>query len=242
MQFLIPTRNNPVALAGLLSSILHARFDATAFFEDKDTLILMDGSNEPVITDPHLSRLLPMFHLQYRHFISPHVNAQRLEGLRQCSAEEGPVLILDDDLVMLRDPTPAFALCSRDKCVLFGTVVDALNDRRYPDYERVSGSPSIHAFYNDPGKHLCARVHAKPGCMMFPDASAAYARLSNLHLQHPKCPAVADDAWAQMMSGPTPWIHSALMFLHVGNRAQWWSQGSIKHTAVEAVLKANDAK
>lgn len=242
MQILIPTRNNPVALAGLLSSIMHARFNATMFFENMDTLILMDGSNEPVITDPHLSRLLPLFHLRYRHFISPNVNEQRLEGLRHCNASEGPVLILDDDLVMLRDPTAALDLCSKEKCVLFGTVVDALNDRRYPDYQRVSGSPSIHGFYTRPGKHPCSSIHAKPGCMMFPDASKAYARLSNLHAQLPQAPAVADDAWAQMMCGDAPLIHSALMFLHVGNRAQWWNQGNIKHVAVKAAVKANSDK
>ncbi len=235
MQFLVPTRNNQEALAGLLSSILCARFTETAFLEQKDTLVLMDGSNDPVITSPHLARLLPSFDLRYKHFLEPHVNVQRLEGLSMCASDD-PVLILDDDLIMLKDPAPAVEHYLQTGEALYGTVVDALNDRRYPDYKRTTQGVSIHSFYSGSGVYPCDIAHAKPGCMLCNHARA-FEVLQTLHQSYPSDPAVADDAWAQILAGRKPQIHSSLMFLHIGNKAQWWNQGGIKHAAVASAVK-----
>lgn len=244
MNILVPTRNNPSALAGLLSSILSAT--AARVREGwMPSLYLMDGSNDPAITDPHVSRLLTRFHLFYQHFLEPQVNVQRLAGLRIIAekASHDEVLLIDDDHILLTDPSLVFDDLRATPTIqaFFGVCPDIINDKGYRDFALATNEGGHHSFARgkqDPKPKLCRELSefsANPG-FMITRAAFALGALAGLHASFSGCPAVADDAWAKMLADP-PYLHTGLQALHVGNKNRWWNQWGIKHTAVTLAVK-----
>lgn len=240
MNIIVPTRNNHCGLSSLLGSIL-----AQGCHHDKPDLYLMDGSDEPVITSPHLARLLTRFNLHYRHFLSPNVNVQRIHGITDFAASNGgslPFLLVDDDHILVTNPQAAFGCYGNSKAkALFGICVDVLNDKGYPDYAYVSPDVRHHSFS---GSYAIQAVECKelqefsanPG-LLITSADAALTPLTRLNVLHGECPAVVDDAWAKGLADP-PMLHTALQAIHVGNNNKWWKGNAIKHKAVKLALEA----
>jgi hypothetical protein len=234
MQVLIPTRNNHAGLSGCLSSLLSVRFQGTGEGRVKDHLILIDSSDSPVICDKHLSRLLTEFCLVYIH-TEPHVNRQRLRGLAECSMKQ-PVLVLDDDIVLLDTPEAVFKECIHTGDTFFGVLADGFNDKHYPDYSRYSKTPSIHSFSGPCNVPFpCLPEHSSPGFMVTMPERAAEV-LGALNAAYETQPAIADDAWARVLAGKNPTVHPRLKGLHVGNSSNWWAGNRYKHAAVKAAV------
>lgn len=252
MHILIPTRNNPVALAGLLSSLLTlTRSDMTALDGCKLRLTLVDGSNDPAISDPHLSRLLTRFNLNYMHFLDPHVNKQRIAGLRAIAAldhfQDDTVLVVDDDHILLTDPRPVAEAFAREKDAnaYFGICPDIINDKGYPDFALVTPDGGHHSLgrrwvNEEPMAWVSSDLghySANPGFLMT-RARLALPMLEKMHAAFRDTPAVADDGWAKLLCGTRPMLHNGLQALHVGNKNRWWNQWGIKHTAVSLAVRS----
>lgn len=235
-SYIVPTRNNHCGLSSLLGSIL-----AHTTVIEKPTLFLMDGSNEPVLANNHLARLLTRFNLHYQHFLEPQVNRQRIAGISDFYCKYGgsdPFVLVDDDHVLVANPEKAVSDFAADRIAnaYFGICVDILNDKGYPDYAWLAaGNATTHAF---PAAH-CLKSYpikdkpeaaANPGFLVT-TADKSLDLLRALHDQFQNAPAVADDAWACSLATP-PLMHTALQAMHVGNNNNWWKNQSIKHTAV----------
>lgn len=234
MIFLVPTRNNHQGLAGLLSSIIAVT--SYRSLANKDTLIISDGSDSPVVSDPHVSRLLTHFNLRYAHTTTPHVNEQRLTGLSLVPGDS-KVCLVDDDHILLTDPVRALTWALSASGTLFGVAVDTLNDKGYRDYAVYGSEPGIHNFCHSWAAPTAtfAAAHANPGFMLC-EAGPARKILAVLHQRYPDDPSIADDAWAQLLCGHTPTVHESMQAIHVGNTKRWWNQQGHKHAAVAAAV------
>lgn len=244
--FLIPTRNNPSGLSGLLSSLLSQTFRSTKAGTEKLHIILEDGSDIPVITNPHVNRLLTCFQVTYTHHHEPHVNKQRLHGLRSLQ-EDTWVCLIDDDHILIDDPTRAFPRNGiSPHRAFFGQCVDIMNDKDYQDYRYAADhSDTLHVFDISTPTLTSAEAFdprfANPGFMLTTPRDSVSV-LEKLHSMYPTQPAIADDTWAYLLAtlsgDTTAYWDPCLRAMHVGNSNGWWGKQSHKHEAVAAAVKA----
>lgn len=248
ISLVVPTRNNPQALATLLGSVLASCHSASGNSMWKPSLFLMDGSDSPVITHSHLARLLTRFDLTYMHFLRPNVNMQRLHGIRrhQDRYKDEPFILIDDDHVLVADPIPALVDMRHDTDAnaYFGVCVDILNDKGYPDYSFHSSKVKHHSFiepHHTPTGIGCVpcqeliEFSANPGFLVS-KPSKCLEKLAQFHGEFTAHPAIADDAWAKALANP-PILHTALQAMHVGNNNGWWGYFNIKHAAVQMAVE-----
>lgn len=241
----ICTRNNPAALAGLLSSLTTLLFPWQARPKDPCPcrLLIVDGSDLPVLAQPHLARLLSTFDVRYRHTLFPGLVAQRIAMLRLADTDDTPVLMLDDDHIYLTDPTPAFVSYDHERIPLFGASIDRLNDRGFPDYRFWSSDPhddhgvGPHAVEPAPNPSV-AQHTANAGHVLTCRGQALplYEKVQEVVLPVPRISGAADDAVALALAGGVGMRHPSLTALHLGNSNLWWKGDPCKPT-LAATLK-----
>jgi hypothetical protein len=233
---IIATRNNQCALAGLLSSIL-------AVYEGHVSIIIADSSDQPIVTNNHIARLIARLGHVLVLTCAPDANKQRMEALSASRDEK--ILLLDDDMLLRNGyetaAAEACAAITENIPIIFGTSVDASNERGYPDYhptyEGAVGTSS-HRFCDQRAIISCpdlATFAANPGhCMAFRwDLWNALQACRD-----DKTPgAVTDDAAAVLLArlalkAGCCAYHSGMRAWHMGNNNRWWNQGAIKHFAV----------
>jgi hypothetical protein len=239
MAVLIPTRNNPVGLAGLLSSIIS---QVAPGDRGQLPIFISDASDTPVVQAPGVRRLLPFFRLHYQHTVAPDVNAQRLTALEEIESDGyKAVLSVDDDLILLQGHLPAARRLARriSGRAVFGRTVDVSNERGYPDYVTMSRVPSAHAF--DPATEPAADVQvceelaqfsATIGhCLADPQWMCSIYRHVVCALPEAR-PEVIDDTVALMMAKALPLLSTDMQAWHVGNDNRWWKPWEAKRQTV----------
>jgi hypothetical protein len=240
LHFLIPTRDNALALTSLLATI----YPYTSNRRRRVHIHLSDGSKRPVIAEPQVSRMLAAFVLHYQHTLEPDPNTQRLDALRDMS-ENQAIICVDDDLMLdpladYEDAVSSF-LALDDVDAVFGITVDLHNDKGYPDFNRHAGGDH-HSFDTTQGDMFksmpkLAQGFASPGHMLttagrFQEAlSRTYTELNG------KPPEVVDDAAAVLLALRNPLVCTAMVAEHVGNQNHWWSGGGQKQFAVMKLVE-----
>jgi len=246
LQILIPTRNNPEGLCATLGALAcsaeHARIR-------RIRLHLADASNRPVIFNQQVSRLLVFYDLHYKHFIPEFdVNTQRLGMLKDMS---GPVLLLDDDIIVMSSYVGWWetVINRKAKLPVFGVTVDLANERGYPDYcanYRTENLEDNHGFSLLDGSlpatgDACVSsgqvslFSASIGHGIF-DAEELFSTLE--HTRALTCyPEVADDAAATILAREHGGrICRGMGGYHLGNPNNNWRQYVDKHSLVEDVV------
>jgi len=241
LSFLIPTRDNPIALAALLATI----YPYTNNGRDVVHLHIADASKRPVIAEPQISRMLGGFVLHYTHSVVPDVNQQRLQALSLIDPDS-IVVCVDDDLML--DPSAdylaahdAFAVEGID-CA-FGITVDMYNDRGYPDFKRFGKEVDNHHFIENSGSlssfiilDKLSQGFASPGHLIT-RAGIYYSNLQRSVIElGGKLPEIADDAAATLLAGYTPMLCTLMVAEHVGNQNDWWKNSGQKQFAVMSLV------
>lgn len=246
------TRNNPQGLATLLGSIISATHRRSPWHSEPycvGNLVISDSSDSPILSDKHLSRLLPAFNLTYLRS-QPGLVSQRLQILRAVGS--GPVYFIDDDHVLVQDPNDAFEAANKTSTLtaLFGASTDLHNDRGYPDYRLWSNDPTTtHSLHLDPSAESVVapdleEYSANAGNMLIVSVERVIRLYSVAAAQLSKHPSnlesgSMDDRLARMIA-TTSHLHHSLDALHIGNSNNWWATSGAdkaKLTSDTAVIK-----
>ncbi len=250
IPIIVPTRNNSSGLACLLANLV-----GQADPDQKLDVIVVDSSDSLAINDALIRRVWPCVNLHYHY--DPEmtdVNDQRLAGM--AFTTHRAVFFMDDDILPLAGFRTSLYRCSEHLDVgctaIFGCVVDATNERGYPDYGIFGDKPDNHRFF---GAHEeDARTlsdddliveylefgdgKATPGFMLALKDKAQESLVALQALEDD--PAVVDDAWAtwHAINSGYP-LCPTLSAWHIGNENQWFVRDmDKKRKQVRELLRA----
>jgi hypothetical protein len=240
LHFLIPTRDNALALTSLLATI----YPYTDNRKQRVHLHISDGSKRPVIAEPQVSRMLAAFCLHYQHTIEPDPNTQRLDALRDIDGAQA-IICVDDDLML--DPMADYeqaveSFIAQDEAdAVFGITVDLHNDKGYCDFNRHAGGDH-HSFDTAHGEIFksmpkLAKGFASPGHMLTTAGHFQEALTRTYTALNGKPPEVVDDAAAVLLALRKPLVCTAMVAEHVGNQNHWWNGGGQKQFAVMKLVE-----
>lgn len=234
------THNNSHAVVGLITSLL-------MHYGPKELhLVLVDSSDTPINTEPHLARVLAA--LGSVIFIHTHQACpvyQRREGLKRVPSMHTAILI-DADCVLLEAATDV--RCSVDAgCVRMGLKLDLFNDMNYPDFvphdSKYDPDSEAHHVLSQHNPHLekfgpmvrmKAVEQADPG-FMYGDPGAMLSVFARAE-KYSKEPSIIDDAAARILVEEGAKIDPVFVALHVGNSNRWPGTKH-KQEAVKAVVE-----
>ena len=249
LNIIIPTKNNYVALSGLLSSLVSGMPVTTDKKEVHIVIVDATPAHAPSGIQPQLERLCKFLNVTYLTFNQDKgdVNSQRLRGLEEFDDSE-VVFCLDDDLVLVDSYFEEACYIGRHLITgtMFGVTVDMLNDRGYEDYCIEGAQDNSHAFTSmsaSGGAYLCDSASVRSHTATVGHMIAPVRKFRNV-LEWTKAnsnhPAIADDAAATILARTTggPLLHNGLKAWHVGNYNNNWHSLNMTMAEKQAAVDA----